>query len=260
MAEDQRYCLECGERRAPVSEFLRSGPPTAAATPPAPPHVPPAAAGAGGSPRSSSTLSLLAGVGVLLIALGVGVLIGRGGSSRATTTPPEVVTVAGAGTGSAGAASGAETFTSDWPAGEKGYTVQLQTLPQSSTVSEVEKAKSAASSKGATAVGALKSEEFASLPAGSYIIYSGVYHKRAEAQKALGALAKKFSGAKVVEVSEAAKAGSGASGKTGAEGAGEAGSASKHVGGAEDVKALEHSKGKSYVEKTNNLPNVISTG
>ncbi len=76
--------------------------------------------------------------------------------------------------------------------------MQLQTLPQPGTaVSAVEAAKTAASAKGAKAVGALKSEEFSSLTAGSYVIYSGDYHKRAEAEKALAGLRKSFPGAKV---------------------------------------------------------------
>ena len=49
-------------------------------------------------------------------------------------------------------------------------TVQVQTLPVSGTaVSAVEAAKASASSKGAGAVGALKSEEFSTLPGRSYV-------------------------------------------------------------------------------------------
>ncbi len=64
-------------------------------------------------------------------------------------------------------AAAAASFTGDWPSGTSGYTVQLQTLPQSRTqVSAVEAAKAAATAKGAKSVGALKSEEFsASRPA-----------------------------------------------------------------------------------------------
>ena len=66
-------------------------------------------------------------------------------------------------------------------------------------MSAVKLAKSAASAKGANAVGALKSEEFASLTAGSYVIYSGVYHKQAEAQKALRRAEEELPGAKVIK-------------------------------------------------------------
>ena len=132
---------------------------------------------------------MIAGVGVLLLAMGVGVLIGRSGDSKQSAAP------AAGDQRQLGAVGGhrhhgvapKRRFTGDWPSGTTGYTVQLQTLPQSGTaVSAVEAAKSAASAKGAKAVGALKSEEFSSLTAGSYVIYSGVYHTKAEAEKAPG--------------------------------------------------------------------------
>lgn len=261
MAADQRYCLECGERRATVSDFLRAGPPRAA-TPPAPPGMPPPGASADGAGPRSSTLSLIAGVGVLLLAMGVGVLIGRsGGSARQSAAPAEVVTVGSSASGGASGAGAEESFSDDWPSGTKGYTVQLQTLPQTgTTVAAVQQAKSGASAKGASAVGALKSEDFASLQAGSYVIYSGVYHKRGEAQKALGALQKKFPGAKVIEVSEtgsgSSAAGSGGSNSSG----GGAGATPKHPAPPGVLEGLSHAKGKSYEEKSKNLPDVVSTG
>ncbi len=212
LAADQRYCLECGERSPQTSEFLRSGAPVAAPPPSTPPRPPGTPADAPQGPRSN-TVSLLAGVGVLLLAMGVGVLIGRSGSSsKQSPAPVEVVTQAGAPTGASAEAS----FTGDWPSGTSGYTVQLQTLPVSgTTVASVSAAKSAASGKGATAVGALKSEEFASLSGQDYVIYSGVYHKQAEAEKALGALKKSFPAAKVIHVSESASGGSGGGGSGG---------------------------------------------
>ena len=106
---------------------------------------------------------MIAGVGVLLLAMGVGVLIGRSGVSEAERpAPAQVISVAPPTlTGAAGRRGGEAAFTGDWPSGTNGYTVQLQTLPESgTTVSAVEAAKTAASAKGAKAVGALKSEEF----------------------------------------------------------------------------------------------------
>jgi hypothetical protein len=195
LAGDQRYCLECGERRLAPSSVLLSGPPASdaavAASPPGPPLPPPQDA----SPRGSA-VTLIAGVGVLLLAMGVGVLIGRsGGSSKPTAAAtPQVISVGTATPGAGAGAGGSETqaaFTDDWPAGTNGYTVQLQTFAQSSTqVSAVEAAKTAAGTKGAKDVGALKSEDFAGLTAGSYIVYSGVFHKKAEAAKALPGLKK----------------------------------------------------------------------
>jgi hypothetical protein len=133
----------------------------------------------------------------------------------------------------------------------------LQTLPQAGTaVSAVESAKSSASAKGAQAVGALKSEEFSSLSPGEYVIYSGVYSKRAEAAKALAGLHKSFPGAKVIEVSSGAGAPSGGAGGAGSTGAG---SSINHPAPPSALNGLRNSKGKSYVEKAKNLPNVVET-
>ena len=123
----------------------------------------PASLPAGAQPgRNSNTVSLLAGVGVLLLALGVGVLIGRSGaSSKQSPAPVQVVTAGGVG-------HRLEHRSKPSPAtgraARSGYTVQLQTLPVTgTTVASVAAAKAAAGGKGAAAVGALKAEEFASL-------------------------------------------------------------------------------------------------
>jgi hypothetical protein len=209
-------------------------------------------------PRSNA-LSLLAGIGVLLLAMGVGVLIGRSGGGTAKSAPPaEVVTVAG--TGAAGGSSAEESFSDDWPSGKKGYTIQLQTLPvEGTTVAAVGQAKAAATGKGADSVGALTSEDFPSLATGNYVIYSGVYNERAEAKKALGSLKKSFPGAKVVEVSEKeAKTSTGGAGST--KGSGGSGSDLNHPAPPSVLEGETKSKGKSFEEKSKNLPDVVSTG
>lgn len=277
MAADQRYCLECGDRRAVMSSVLLGGPPlrsepdTGAST--SPPARPPdsAIAGSGSDDRArGNALAVIAGVGVLLLAMGVGVLIGR--SSASTKTPaPQVITVGSApaaGDTGAGEASAAS-FTSDWPSGTSGYTVQLQTLPQSGTqVSAVEAAKTAASGKGAKNVGALKSEEFSSLGGTNYVIYSGVYHKRSEAQNALEGLKKSFPAATVVKVSNGggeAGGGGSSSGSSAPSGGGE----SQHSGVGYNeskpapptvLKKESKKKGGSYEQESKNLPDVIETG
>jgi len=173
-----------------------------------------------------------------------------------------VITVSSAASGTTAPSSEAAAFTDDWPSGTNGYTVQLQTLPVAGTqVSAVEAAKSAASAKGAKNVGALKSEDFASLTAGNFVIYSGVYHKRPEAQKALAKLKKSFPGATVVRVSNGGAAGgSGASSST-STGASGAGSSPSHPAPPAAVESLKKAKsGKSYEEQSRKLPDVISTG
>ncbi|HEY1833945.1 MAG TPA: SPOR domain-containing protein [Solirubrobacteraceae bacterium] len=259
LVADQRYCLQCGERRVPVSSFLRAGPPTAPSPPSAPP-IPPSSrqgAGQGGLAARNPALTLIAGVGVLLLAMGVGVLIGRSSAPAPRSAPAQVVTV-GSTAGSSPTTSSEATFTSDWPSGKSGYAVQLQTLAESgTTVSQIEAAKTSATSKGASAVGALKSEEFSSLTAGDYIVYSGEYSKKAEAQKALSKLKKSFPAAKVIKI---------ANGSTGGSGSSKARSSNPN-----DHSSIEHpappsvlegeskAKGKSYEEKSAQLPNVVET-
>ncbi len=204
-------------------------------------------------------MAVIAGVGVLLLAMGIGILIGRSGSSKSAPASAQVITVAAPGSAASTAAAAPATFTDDWPAGTSGYTVQLQTLPQSSTqVRAVVAAKAAASAKGATSVGALKSEDFSSLTAGSYIIYSGTYHKKAEAEKALPGLKKSFPGASVIEVSNRSAASSESSSSP--SGGSGAGSSESHPAPPTVLKNLRKGSGQSYEQKSKNLPNVISTG
>ncbi len=264
LAPDQRYCLECGERRNPMSSVMLGGPPRAgaAASPPdTPPAQPPSGQRSDSPWQRNTTLTVIAGVGVLLLAMGVGVLIGRAGAGKSAAAPAQVISVASTPAASAGAGSGTSeaSFTGSWPAGTSGFTVQLRTLPESGTsVAAVEAAKTAATAKGAKAVGALKSEEFSSLHGENYVIYAGVYHKRAEAQKAIAGLSKGFPGASVIEVSNhAAGGGSGSSGSSGSSGAG---SSLSHPAPPTVLKNLNSVKGKSYEERSKNLPDVVETG
>jgi zinc-ribbon domain len=99
LAPDQRYCLACGHRRGdprlPFMDavvFMESAkrPVTAEAAPAA------AAPAPDRRPFMSANASLVAGVATLILAIGVGVLIGRsgdGGSSNAAAPAPQVITV-----------------------------------------------------------------------------------------------------------------------------------------------------------------------
>lgn len=111
VAPDQRYCLECGQRRGdPRLPFMdavsfmdtaarrRRGEVSAATA--APPR----------SSRISSNASLIAGLGTLLLAMGVGVLIGHsggGGEASAGNKPVQIVTVPSGGAAAAGATAAA---------------------------------------------------------------------------------------------------------------------------------------------------------
>jgi hypothetical protein len=106
LAHDQRYCVECGERRGasrfPVGQPAAEASPRRARAPRAP-----------RGQRISSGTTLVAGVGVLLLAIGLGVLIGRLGHNNTPAqkqAPAEVVTVQGGGGG--GTASTAATTAS----------------------------------------------------------------------------------------------------------------------------------------------------
>lgn len=101
LALDQRYCLECGAPRTYLSGMLLERlqtPPTQ--TPPVPP---PAQSSSSQGWQRGSALTLIASIGVLLLAMGVGVLIGRSGGSSSAAAPPQVITVGGAATGAANA-------------------------------------------------------------------------------------------------------------------------------------------------------------
>jgi hypothetical protein len=239
---------------------VREHPGPSSAGPPPPTVAPPSVPLGQGGPERSNTLTVIAGVGVLLLAMGVGVLIGRSGAtSKSSPAPPQVVTVAAGPAASAPGAAAEPSFTDDWPAGTSGYTVELRKLTQAgTTVSAVEAAKAAASAKGATAVGALKSEDFSSLAAGSYLIYSGVYHNKAEAEKALGGLKKSFPAASVIHVSNASSGAS--SSPASSSSGGGAGSSESHPAPPSVLKNLNTVKGKSYEEKSKNLPDVVETG
>lgn len=251
LAADQRYCLECGTRRAgprvAYGDLL-----TRRASPP------PALAGArvpGGAPPShmrSTGFNVALGLGVLLLALGVGVLIGNGGDSAPNVAAtPQVLTVGGAAAG--GTANTA--VTSDWPDGQDGWTVQLQTLPATSTnAAAVAAAKTAAQGKGAADVGALHSDDFSSLDPGSYVVYSGVFDTKKAATTALTGLKAKFPGAKVMQVSSGGS--SSASGST--DNSGKAAPKSQQVS-KKQLQDLNNLSPEAYQKKSQKLPKKIAT-
>ena len=127
LAHDQRYCVECGERRGqsrfpvaqPAAPVARRRTRLAPARRPA---------------RMSSGTTLVAGIGVLLLAIGLGVLIGRVGNKTTTTqaaaTTPQVITVQGGGAG----ASVPTTTTSAAPTSKKAKSKAAATKAASQAV------------------------------------------------------------------------------------------------------------------------------
>jgi hypothetical protein len=118
MAADQRYCLNCGHRRGePRLPFMdavvfmesMSSPGGAAGTPPPPPSEPKS------SSRMNANAALIAGVATLVLAIGVGFLIGRSGhdnsNNAAAEAPIKVIEVGGGGDGESTETASTETAT-----------------------------------------------------------------------------------------------------------------------------------------------------
>ncbi len=109
VAIDQRYCIECGRRRGePRLPFMDAVVFMDAMNRPT---EPPARTKEKNRKLSPNT-ALIAGVGTLLLALGIGVLIGRSGDHGGTqaAAPPQIVTVGGGGEATAQTSSkGGET-------------------------------------------------------------------------------------------------------------------------------------------------------
>ncbi len=205
LAPDQRWCLNCGRRREGVdTPFTATATPVAAAPAPAP-----LAAVARSADRTPRWLYGVLGVAAAVILFVLGLVIGTASKDRRTlvnipaaAAPVVNVTVPAGGAAAASSDDAASAFTSDWPDGKDGWTVQLSKLPTEGTdAAAVAAAKSAAEGKGAADVGALLSDDYASLPASRYIVYSGVFGSKAKATAALKGLRKDFPKAKVVQVS-----------------------------------------------------------
>jgi hypothetical protein len=116
LASDQRYCLECGERCASIGGALLAGVRQGGGGGSRPSgagpdfsrtvetsFVPKDAPVAMGATQRGNTVTVIAGVGVLLLAMGVGVLIGRAGGAKPTPAPAQVISVAQPGATTGGA-------------------------------------------------------------------------------------------------------------------------------------------------------------
>ena len=273
MAADQRYCLNCGKRRGTprveFEDYLNGDKPG----PPEPPRIAPPATPEDNRPEREVT-PLMAAVGLAGLAaiLIMGVLIGRTGDNGASTAPVVAATGVPAATTAGTTTDGATTtatveFTADWPEGKEGFTIELATLPkEGSDGTAVEAAKTELVGQGATEVGALDSDEYASLPAGNYVLYTGVYDTKADAETALEPLKASFPDAEVVEVSTSADSGGGTETAEKSTSSGD----SLTDGGAQDpdqvveatdeaLEALDQATGDEYQEQQKKLPPTIET-
>ena len=222
LAADQRYCLNCGTRRGgprlPYESYLANGAANGGTPPPATPATDARA-------NDVSPLGAVLGVALLGGMLLIGVLLGRGGDDNQSAAPVVTVPSDAAATSAPTAGGSSETvsngpITSEWPEGEEGWTIELGTLPKDGTTSaDVDSTKQSLTDQGATDLGVLDSDTYASLPSGNWVIYSGVYDTQADADAALKKLSSGFPDAQVVEVStqKAAAGGSGGGGKGGSD-------------------------------------------
>ena len=202
VAEDQRYCLQCGARLPQTPMWI---PPRTAGE--AAQEAAPQAALAPGAPRDITPIATVAALVALAIVLVVGVLIGRSGQNNSKTTPaPAVITVPAASTPTpVPTTPSVPTPTStpiipDWPPGRTGWTVQLETISKTgATTASISAAKSAAISKAVPSVGVLDGASFIALGS-DYVLYSGIDTTSAEASKALKSIKKSYPAAKVIHV------------------------------------------------------------
>jgi hypothetical protein len=283
LAADQRYCLNCGARRAEprVSSYDQllhepahgnGSPPESTTTAAAAAAQPPA--------REWGPLLAIGGLAALGVMFVLGVLIGKDSGGGSTNAAQPVIQVGSGGpkTAATGAGSGGGSQTvadtgavkSDWPSGKTGYTVELGTLPKAGTSgSDADAAKSDAQSKGAKDVGILDSDLYPSLPAGKYVLYSGVYDKKPDAVKALSGLKKSFPNAQVVKVSKQAGGGGGGTAQpakvapaptTNSVNALTSGNKNRTVTASDNaLKQLQGQSGSSYEKSIKKLPDNIQT-
>jgi hypothetical protein len=110
MAADQRYCVECGERRGAPRVSLLEGPAQR------PRESPPQSAPSPQRRTVPVNSTLVAIIGTLLLAMGIGVLIGRSGNTSVKSPPAQVVTISGGPAASTAATTPATTGTATTPA------------------------------------------------------------------------------------------------------------------------------------------------
>lgn len=266
LADDQRYCLNCGERRTgPRLEFGEIfGPPpgsqatgAGAAAPPARPPERTPGPTAWMTPRNGAIAAALV-VALLL----VGGLIGAAlqDPEIQVATPKPVVVQAAAAPAAAPAASATPAeFVSDW-SGEDGWTIQLQTLPKDGTdPAAVAQAKSDATAKGAPDVGALDADAYPSLDGGSYIVYSGVFASKKEANAALKDLKATFPDAQVVKVSATEAASTSGDSSAESSGSSDTGGDSSGTASKSDLEKLKNASGDDYVKQSKKLKDDTAT-
>jgi hypothetical protein len=265
---DQRYCVRCGARqshaRNPATSYFAAA----------------ARNRRTGAPQQRSEGFLRGPAFALFLVLlplgvGIGVLVGRSGSSNnndklIAALQKQQPVVAGAPTTVAPttAASGrppSGNLVSDFTL-RRGFAIKLSTLPiQGTDQAAVTRAEQEARAKGASQVGLINPKDFKLTPAqspSSYVIFSGQFETRAEAVKALAKLKSHFPGAEVIAVAPVAPAAAAPVLAHTAYGtvhkiAGSRPTAQQVQQDKQVVQKINHTVGKSYVQAQRGLPDTI---
>jgi hypothetical protein len=282
----QRYCVNCGSRRGdpsnPASRYF------AAASQRRRQNVTVATAGRAPAQQQGSTSRTVAVFFFILlpIAVAVGVLVGRGGSSTNDDELLAALQNSGATASTSGAAGAADTsdtsanlLASDFSL-DKGYTVMIGSLPIDGTdQAAADSAKSDAEKKGAKDVGIINPGDFVTKPdqgQDGYVLYSGEFQSKGDADKALAGLRKDFPDAKVIGVTAGGSGGSSGGSIGGSNGGGHVVAQTQHgevhqVSGlkptdeeiqqsTETVNHIAQQTGADYTDQQQELPDIIPVG
>lgn len=255
LAPDQRYCVNCGARRSdPRVDYQHllagtngAGPEGAEAEAPVAGGAAAGAAVAGvpAETRAISPLGAAVAVGLLLIAVLLGAVIGKG--NGAGDQAPVLVGSAQ----QAGGTSVSAQLTDEW-GGEDGWTILVLAAPKDSAdAAQINQTKADVQAKGASEAGVLDSDMYASLDPGQWVVFAGRYSSKAEATKALDSLKADFPDAKVIEVSTESGGGGSSGGDSGS-------SDSKATNPA--LGGLENTSPEDYSKKSKKLPDTVGTG
>jgi hypothetical protein len=269
MDPQQRYCVHCAARRkgaeSPAERYFAAAARLSRRTPVVPRR----------STGSSGVRAAAVGFFALLpIAVALGVLVGRsgtdnnGGANEAALLKAIKQQDATAASGASTATASVQRLSSDFGLA-KGFTVKLSTLPVDGTdQTAASKAEKSAEAKGAKDVGIIDPSELSVKPsqgAQSYVLYSGEFKQRGQAEAALKKLKPKFKSAEVIEVTSG---GASAGGKVVAKTqfgtvhkvAGLKTSDTQAAQGAQLAQQAATATGKDYVNQEKNLPDVIPVG
>jgi hypothetical protein len=166
VAQGQEYCLECGWR-------LPGGGPAGAPRP---------------DPGRGWTRRALVGL-VVALAGGAAAAAATGGGLGGEDAPSLMTATGGFATTptteTLPGPAGREAGLLDWPAGQDGWTIALASLPQTGGRRAALARARQAQRRGLSSVGILDSSRYASLHAGYWVVFAGIYSSEAEATSAL---------------------------------------------------------------------------